>query len=119
MAIDIRRCSKEDLDELNTHASLWPRLKPAQSQSVVASNTSLERIAETRKQRHALARIEIPDGSKWIFGLSITPCILAIGLANYHEIPMEEHAQQLGVTKASVSKEVTIMRDVFREEKEN
>ena len=44
---------------------------------------------------------------------AVTALMISIGLANYHEIPMEEHADKLGVTKASVSKEVTIMRDVF------
>jgi hypothetical protein len=46
MNTDIRRMSKEDLDELNTHAAFWPRCKPPQQ--VVAGDTSVAEISEER-----------------------------------------------------------------------
>jgi hypothetical protein len=49
MSVDIRRMSKKELDELNSHAALWPRCKPLQH--VVENNMSVECVAETPEKR--------------------------------------------------------------------
>ena len=53
MAIDIRRCSKEDLDRLNEEGREWRERNKAAH--VVASDTSLKLVAETQEEPHVLA----------------------------------------------------------------
>jgi hypothetical protein len=46
MAIDIRRCSKEDLDRLNSEARAWrDRKKPGQGQDLVPVEPETQEIS--------------------------------------------------------------------------